>query len=368
MKVWSSFLKELKIASRGFYFYIEIFMALLIVGLLLFIVPDQFNQRTSEYVFLDLPMNVQKLYLEEVAQADLDGIADTAKIDIAEEEKYVPLYITEEKKVYILPSRSDLESLAEEEQKFAIAVVMDENYQFDYEYHLQGYESSRFKNLIKMLNIKSSKELEDRFNQIEIQSLAKEERVLTDKENLLPAILVFNGALMGLFIIAAYIFLDKEEGVIQAYAVSPSPVWQYLLSKIGVILLTTIVSTLLIVFPLMLFQINYLLLLVLLLTTAFFASALGLVIASFYENIIQAFGTIYAFIMLMLVPTIAYFMPSWNPTWVKYLPSYPMLEAFQAILLGNQSTYVLRISLVFAFIGLLLFFYANHRYQKNLVN
>ena len=36
---------------------------------------------------------------------------------------------------------------------------------------------------------------------------------------------------MGFFIIAAYIFLDKKEGVIKAYAVTPSPVWKYLLSK-----------------------------------------------------------------------------------------------------------------------------------------
>lgn len=366
MKIWSGFLKELKIALRGFYFYIELFMALLILGILLFIVPDNFNQKSSEFVFLDMPVQLQEMYRQEI---DLEGDIETVFLDIDGEEKAVPLAMTEEKEVYFLNRQEDLEYMVDQERELGVVIRMDTNYQFTYDYYLQGYESSKFKNFLQILNVGSSDQLMERFEKQEVRSLEKEGNALTDKENLLPMIVVLNGALMGLFIVAAYIFLDKQEGVIKAYALSPSAVWQYLLSKVSLIMLSTVLSTLIIVLPIMKFQLNYLFLLILLLSTAFFASSLGLVIASFYKNIIQAFGTIYVFIILMLIPNIAYFMPSWNPAWVKWIPTYHMLAGFQSVFLGsNHWRYILTLSFTFALMGLGLFFYANTRYKKDLVN
>ena len=66
MKLFSSFVKELKIASRGFYFYIEILMALLILIIFLFAVPDTFANKTSEYLYLDMPNEVKETYLESI--------------------------------------------------------------------------------------------------------------------------------------------------------------------------------------------------------------------------------------------------------------------------------------------------------------
>lgn len=173
---------------------------------------------------------------------------------------------------------------------------------------------------------------------------------------------------MGLFIIAAYIFLDKQEGVIKAYAVSPSPVWQYLLSKVGVLMVTTLVSSYLVVIPLMRLQPDYLLMLVLLVTTAFFASSLGLLIASFYSNIMQAFGALYIVMMLMIVPSVAFFIPSWSPAWISFIPSYPMMEGFRSILLGNNDwPYVLTVSGIFLVVGSAIFALSNYRYKKTLI-
>ena len=55
MKLWSSFVKELIIASRGFYFYIEVVMAFIFLLLLLFAVPEQFDSKEDEYLYLDFP-------------------------------------------------------------------------------------------------------------------------------------------------------------------------------------------------------------------------------------------------------------------------------------------------------------------------
>ena len=66
MKLFSSFVKELKIASRGFYFYIEILMAVIILIIFLFAVPDTFTNKTSEYLYLDMPNEVKETYLESI--------------------------------------------------------------------------------------------------------------------------------------------------------------------------------------------------------------------------------------------------------------------------------------------------------------
>jgi len=44
MKLLSSFKKELILASRGFYFYIELIFALVILAVLLFAIPKNFSR------------------------------------------------------------------------------------------------------------------------------------------------------------------------------------------------------------------------------------------------------------------------------------------------------------------------------------
>lgn len=221
---------------------------------------------------------------------------------------------------------------------------------------------------MKILHIESSETIETAVDNQDVRPLSTNFESFSDRENMLPSVLVFNGALMGLFIIAAYIFLDRQEGVIKAFALTPTPVWQYLMSKTGVIMVTSIVSSLIVIAPIMKARPDYLLLLGLLVTSAFFSSSLGLLIASFYQNIMQAFGALYGFMMLMIIPNVAYFMPSWNPSWVKLIPSYYMLEGFKSTLLGsNDWQYVLTISGGFLFTGLILFALSNTRYKKTLL-
>lgn len=368
MKLFSSFVKELKLASRGFYFYIEIFMAVLILAIFLFVVPDNFDNKSTEYIYLDMPKEASDVYLDGILSENLDGKVETVKVEIDKKEKDALLYITEDSEIYVLSSREDIVYMADKERKVAAIVEMDNEYNISYEYYLQGYESSRLKNLLKILHVESTEILEEAMESQDVRPMSTDYEFLSDKENIIPSILVFNGSLMGLFIIAAYIFLDRQEGVIKAYALTPSPVWQYLMSKIGVIMLTSIISSFIVLIPIVGFKPNYLLLLVLLMTTGFFSSSLGLLIASFYKNLMQAFGAIYTFMMLMIVPNIAYFVPSWNPSWVKIIPTYPMLEGFKSVLLGNSDyLYILTISGGFLAVGIVLFFISNIRYKKTLV-
>ncbi|HZK09891.1 MAG TPA: ABC transporter permease [Clostridia bacterium] len=368
MKLFSSFIREAKIASRGFYFYVEIFMALLILALLLFVVPDNFNTKTSEYLYLDMPQEASEAYLAFILDNTVDGKAEQVKVKIDKKEVDASLYTTEDSKIYILNSQEEVAYIADKEREIAATIKMDENHSLTYEYYLQGYESDRYKDLLKILHVESTDVIEEKMDKQDVRALSTNHTFLSDRENMLPSVLVFNGSLMGFFLIAAYIFLDRQEGVIKAFALTPSPIWQYLLSKIGVLLLVCVSSSFIVIVPIMKTRPDYLLLLVLLVTSSFFTSSLGLLIASFYDDIMQAFGILYVFMILMIIPNVAYFMPSWNPSWVKIIPTYPMLEGFRSIILGNGDTiYILTISAGFLLAGMVLFALSNYRYKKTLV-
>jgi len=367
-KLWHSYIKELKLASRGYYFYIEIFMALLILAIFLFIVPDGFSTKTKEYISFDLPAKMVEKYEKDFIDSDTDGRSEV--IELKSKGKVIPVeyFETEEQKLYIFENKEDMISMTDSDRPSVGAhISLDESGGMFYEYYMQGYESPKLKNIYKVFHNRDLDELEAINDKQVVKSLGKRVKLLNDKENTVPSLLTFNGSLMGLFIIVAYIFLDKKEGIIKAYAVTSSKVWQYMMSKIGVILTTSTISSIIIVLPIMRFQPNYILLLILLLTSGFFVSALGLLIASFYKDLMQAFGVIYLVMIIMLLPNIAYFIPSWEPVWIKVLPTYPLLEGFkEAIMANGDMTYILLVSLGFLIAGLLLFVAANTRYKKTL--
>ena len=367
MKIWHSFVKELVLASRSFYFYIELFMAFIFLFLLLFVIPEQFDSKSDEYVYWDMPEAGRTLFAEQALDADEDGVAETVELEYDGEPVSATLYATETQNVYVLDDAETAVSIADEERAFAAIIHMDDAGEITYTYYLQGYETERLRNTYLVFHNEDSDILADTFDNQDVRALETDHQLLTDRENVIPSFLTFNGSLMGLFIIASYIFLDKKEGVIKAYAVTASSVWQYLLSKVGVIMLTSTVTSLLIVIPIMGLQPNYPLMLIFLLTTGFAASALGLVLTSYYDNIQQAFGSLYVLIIALMLPTIGYFIPSWNPTWMTFFPTYPMLEGFKEILLTNSDvTYVLLASLGFLVGGVLLFLFANRRFKLTL--
>ena len=367
MKLWHSFVKELILASRSFYFYIELVMAGIFLFLLLFVIPEQFNSKSDEYIYLDVPEAAREVLAADFLEADEDGVVENVELEYEDGLISAAHYESGTTNYYVTDDGETAVNLADEERAFAAIIHMDEQGEISYTYYMQGYETERLRNIYLVFHNEEISTLQALFEDQDVRVLETDHVLLNDRENVIPSFLTFNGSLMGLFIIASYIFLDKKEGVIKAYAVTASSVWQYLLSKVGVIMLTSTVTSLIIVLPVMGLQPNYPLMLLFLLTTGFAASALGLVLTSYYDNITQAFGTLYFLIIALMLPNIAYFIPSWNPTWITFLPTFPMLEGFKEILLPNgDAAYVLFASLGFLLIGLLFFLFANMRFKKTL--
>lgn len=367
MKLLSSFKKELILASRSFYFYVELGFSLVILAVLLFAVPKNFDFTSTQYIYLDLPQEVREIYTDAILESNPDLESETVELK-AEDETYDAQFIkTDDEEIYLVNSEEAVRKLAYSKQVVGAVIELDDNNQLYCRYYLQGYESTRLKNLLSILFNENMIVLEERIENQEVRPLTTGYEPLNDRENTLPPIIAFSSSLMGMFILASYIFLDKKEGVIKAYAVTSSPVWHYLMSKILVVLCTSVVSGLIIVMPIMGFRINYGLMLLLLLTSGFFASSLGLLIASFYDNFLKAFGVIYLSIILFMVPSIAYFIPGWDPIWIRVIPAYPLMQGFKEIILPNGDTvYALLVSAGFFAVGMILFGITNFRFKKTL--
>lgn len=367
MKLWYSFTKELKLASKSFYFYIEIVFAIIILVVVLFALPENFNNRSTEYLYLDMPEMAETVMTDLFLEEDEDGTTENVEIKVKQEMIPAVFYQTEDRQIYLMESESDLVKVAENKKQLGAVIAMDDTGAMSYKYYIQGYETERLKNLYLVLHNNDFATLEAAVDEVDVRPISTDYEELNDREYTLPSLLTFNGSIMGMFILAAYIFLDKEQGIIKAYAVTTSPVWQYLMSKTLVVTVTAIVTTTIITIPVMGGRPDYLKMLLLLITSGFFFSAVGLLVSGFYDSMTKAFNAIYLIMIVAMLPAIAYFIQSWEPFWIRFLPTYYVIQGFrESIVKGGDWGFVLLSSAGFLVVGVLLFIWATNKHKKNL--
>ena len=393
MKLLSNYIKEMKIAARGSYFYIEIGMAVILVGILLFLVSETSTSSRKQFVYNDMPQKIVEYQQDRSIEKGEARIANStefklkpAKFEITnqetgettaydfKDEKIIELEAMEmldsstgelEETVYYVETEEDMLRLAYGESEIGVTAAMNPRGKVSYQYYLQGYETERLESLLYISHSKSPSVINAKKDRQVVRTLGVMQ-TLNNRENWVPVFVVFLGSLMGYFIVISYIFYDKAEGVIRAFAVTPSAMWKYLISKIFVILTTVIVSSSIIAIPVMGGQPNYLLFYIFLIITTFAMASVGLLIASFFDTIAKAFVVMYAFMIVLMLPAFSYYIPSFDPVWLRLFPTYPMLQGFKDILLNGDAGYVLTYSLVFLVSGLVLFFLADIRFKKTL--
>ena len=393
MKLLSSYIKEMKIAARGFYFYIEIGFAVILLLILLVAVNETSGSKDYEFLYYDMSDEVFETFYTSSIEEGFVEVSDNASFeakalsfDVTNEEtgavtsydfdkttydvKTYMIYDRDtgefSKYLYITDTEETMIHLSYAEKKIGATTRFTDDYEVEYDYFIQGFETQRLRDLMYVLHNESPDVLSETINNIEVRKLGEVE-TLNNRENLVPVMIVFMGSLMGFFIVMAYIFLDKAEGVIRAFAVTPSSVWKYLLSKTMVIITTVLVSSSIIAIPVMGLQPNYLLFYLLLIITTFAFAALGLLVASFFDSISKSFGALYGTMIALMIPAFSYFIPSFDPVWLRFFPTYPMLQGFKEIIMVNTDVgYVLTYSGVFLAGGLILFLLANIRFKKTL--
>lgn len=341
MKLLSTFMKDLTLSFRSFYIYIEIIMAVIFVAVLLFAVPENFTAENKVFLSIDLPDTARSDFLDDLSgDAAVTLVADQAAVTAA----------------------------LEADRSAAGLVISLKEGKIDFNFILQGYESEQTINILRQGFINEiAREMPGYRDQTTLTILDPDAEKLSDRVNMLPVFLVLNSAFVGLFIIASYVFMDKEEGTIRAFAVTPCKVWQYLLSKVGVMVVAGLTTGLITALAVSGLQMKILPFCLLLIVTNAFGSILGLFIASFFDSITKAMGWLYLVIIVFSFTSVSYYMPSFSPVYIRILPSYPMLYAFRQVFLKQPDPTILYGTvLLFAGLSVVIFLLTSWRYKKTI--
>lgn len=156
--------------------------------------------------------------------------------------------------------------------------------------------------------------------------------------SLVPIFITFEVVMLGFILIAVLIFQEKEEGSIRAYRVSAGKATEYILSKSLIIalmgLVYGIITTLLTVGP----QLNYLILSAIILLAGLLMTFLGLGLSVFFKNISEFLVVSVAVMLVIQLPLVSYFNPSFSPWFIRLLPSYPVLFGIREIIYPTGKT------------------------------
>jgi fluoroquinolone transport system permease protein len=393
MKVWSNYCKEMKIASRGFYFYMEIIIAIILLAVLLLVVPIEPKFSVKEVIFMDMTETQYKNTLQkEIGQCCLERTEDLAiklkpativyydditgkKTEkIYTDKKTITLeayrYFDSEtgkntKMKYFVDNFDDMLRVTYAKKYIGSVMWYDDDGLDYYKTVLFGTETDRYKNLIASAHGKVNMELLiDKMSNQNVRFL-ETPRTLNNRQNMIPLAVVIMNGLMGMMVLIAYISIDKSEGLIKATAVSPTKTSQYLISKIMVVLTTSLVSTLVVAIPVMGTQPNYPLFILTALSLTILSCTIGLLTASYFKDIKASFGIIMLVMIVLMLPALTFLLPSFSPTWMKILPTYYMIEAIKETLLVTTDVSFVLLSNVGMVIGaIVLFLLANKRYKK----
>lgn len=317
MKLWASILKDIKLSAKNNYTWILLVFIAVFTAVSVFLVPEEFNNEPEIYACVDATGPVAELILKELQKDGNSLVASRDEI---------------------------LQRINENRSSLGLYITTEDN-KLVYEFILQGYESNRLKAIMEAHIIGwGAMEAGYPVNST-VTLLESNNPVIPANKGMLPVFLVMESSLMGLFMVAAYIFQDKEEGTIKAYAVSPAALWQYLLSKVVVFVLFGWVSGLLATIFIMGLNLQYLQFMLLLTSASIFGTVLGLLVSGLFDSFTKSMTGIFALLFVLGSTVVSYYMPSFSPVYIKILPTYPMLFAFREVLFptGNSALVYLNV-------------------------
>jgi len=349
-RMWYSLRRDNRINLRNGYYLVTVAVALIYLAMVLWVIPD--NTTLAPTVFLlDQTEGARFAALaQEMGQAD---------------------------QVVLVESQEEIKSSMAEFEN-SVGVVLGELAGADglpeAKLFFQPYQNEKVRNL---LAVSVEAELRQLYGQgwsqptpVERQWLrgeAAEEPPPLNRQ-FVPVLLFSDAAMIGLIFIAGLIFLEKEEGTLKAYLVTPGRVWEYLLSKAFALGFLAVIFTLLLA-PLSLGGgPNYPSLLSLMFASSVFASLLGAWIAVYFDNLNQFFFPAVGVMILMGLPAVAYFVPSFSPWWLRWLPTYPLIFGLrEAVFPSGNPQIVLTALIILGVLALIFLLLASRAFIRQLV-
>jgi hypothetical protein len=234
------------------------------------------------------------------------------------------------------------------------------------EFIMQGHENEQVKNALAATIRAVLDSGQSDFSDIKIVELKNNTGVeIPFNKGIVPLMILTEPVLLGLVLIAALVFMERDEETIISYTVTPGRIHEYLGSKIILMLLLGFISTLLITALTVGFNVDWLELMLLLTAGSIFGSTLGLFIASFFDNISKAMMWIQAVSIILSAPQASYFVPSFAPSYIRIMPTYGLMFAIkEAVFPSGNTGIIYSAAAEVGIINIILYFLCTLSYSR----
>lgn len=298
-------IKDFKVAYRNFFLLIVIVVAGLLILITNFLIPEKVNL-DSKVLFA----------VEGQEEETLRGTAG---------------YLESQSGSRRLSDRNEITQGMKADKNTVGLLLKESGGKPEIEIILQGFENERSRNALALTleSILNAGQISsENIEVITLKTDGSHEKISFNK-SFVPLMILNEPIMLGFIFIATLIFIEKEEGTIKAYMVTPGGLAVYLWSKILLMMGLSLLSTVLITIFTAGLNVNWLLLLIITIAGSLFSSTVAMFIASFFDNISQAMIWILGISLLFTAPIVSYFIPSFAPRFVTQIPTYQLMFALR---------------------------------------
>ncbi len=169
---------------------------------------------------------------------------------------------------------------------------------------------------------------------INIERLNESNKTIPFNKRMTPVFICFEALIIGFILGGVLLLSEKEEGTIRAMRIAPIGVDKYLISKTGLFSIIAVLYS----FLMALFCIGFNFPVLSFALLSFFGAAIfsliGLAFTTFFKDMSSWFFSMALLLSINMLPVVAYSEPSFSPLWLRVIPSYSMIFAYENILFG----------------------------------
>ena len=316
-RLWVSLKRDFKMNLTNGYLLITVAVALLYMLVVRFAVPEQLSTSARLYLYDATTEQTMANYAQSFGEEQAVLVYGETELTelMAENENSVGLILTEGDP---LPQVRLVFQAAQGEQ---IQQLMLASLESELR-ALYGVEASDIEVSTRLLNE------------------AYSEPIPLDK-SLVTVLLYSDPVMIGLLFVAALYFVERQQGTVKAYLVTPGRVWEYVLAKALSLALLAVLFTLILVPFTVSSGVNYAALLGLVFMGSILSSLAGTLLASFYTDLGQFFAPGVLVILFLSLPGISYYVPSFSPWWLRLHPTYSMLFGMKEALFPSGNPQII---------------------------
>ncbi|SNS17927.1 ABC-2 family transporter protein [Anaerovirgula multivorans] len=167
-----------------------------------------------------------------------------------------------------------------------------------------------------------------------IESINENNSIIPFNKRMTPVFICFEALIIGFILGGALMLSEKEEGTIRAMRIAPIGVDKYLISKTVLFSIIAVIYALLMAFFSVGFNFSVLHFILISFFGAAIFSLIGLAFTTFFRDMSSWFFSMTLLLSVNMLPIVAYSEPSFSPLWLRVIPTYSMIFAYENILFG----------------------------------